>query len=158
MTHIKDAALDLALGLRELADRFSEGWHDGIKIDASDIMLLSQAADTIEQALLEQPEPVQEPVAWPCVIVAADFEQKTITLEMQSSYYKVRAGQYWLHTTPPAQTAVPLTDEEIVSAKFESYDFALNNGSTANKYVIEFARAIEAKLREKNAPTQGETK
>jgi len=46
-----DAVLDnreQAQELRELADRFSEGWHDGIKIDASDIMLLSQAASIIE--------------------------------------------------------------------------------------------------------------
>ena len=46
----KDEALDLALELRELADRFSEGWHDGIKINASDIMLLAVAASQIEQA------------------------------------------------------------------------------------------------------------
>ena len=35
--------------LRSLADRFSEGWHDGIKIDASDVVLLSNAANEIEQ-------------------------------------------------------------------------------------------------------------
>jgi hypothetical protein len=54
----KDEALDLALELRELADKFSEGWHDGIKIDASHIMLLSMAASQIEQA---RSAPVQEP-------------------------------------------------------------------------------------------------
>jgi hypothetical protein len=49
-------------------------------------------------------QPVQEPVAWPCVIAEADFEQDTITLKMQCSDYKVGAGQHWLHTTtPPAQ-------------------------------------------------------
>jgi hypothetical protein len=35
--------------LRELADRFSEGWHDGIKIDASDVILLTDAADQLER-------------------------------------------------------------------------------------------------------------
>lgn len=48
-----------------------------------------------------QPEPVKTD-AWPCLIAEADFEQNTITLEMQCSDYKVGAGQHWLHTTPPA--------------------------------------------------------
>lgn len=34
--------------LRQLADRFSEGWHDGIKIDASDVMLLSESANELD--------------------------------------------------------------------------------------------------------------
>ena len=42
----------LKLALEELAVRFSEGWHEGIKIDASDIMLLNEAAQA-----LAQPEP-----------------------------------------------------------------------------------------------------
>ena len=32
---------ELVLGLKELAVRFSEGWHEGIKIDALDIVLLN---------------------------------------------------------------------------------------------------------------------
>jgi hypothetical protein len=59
-----------------------------------------QSKKAAAQAKLAQP--VQEPVAWPCVIAEADFEQNTITLEMQCSDYKVGAGQHWLHTTPPA--------------------------------------------------------
>jgi NADH pyrophosphatase NudC (nudix superfamily) len=39
----------LKLALEELANRFSEGWHEGIKIDASDIMLLSEAAEALSQ-------------------------------------------------------------------------------------------------------------
>jgi hypothetical protein len=42
--------------LRQLAEKFSEGWHDGIKIDASDVMLLLNVA----AALAHQ----AEPVAW----------------------------------------------------------------------------------------------
>ena len=41
----------MRLALEALAVRFSEGWHEGIKIDASDIMLLNDAA----QALAVQP-------------------------------------------------------------------------------------------------------
>jgi hypothetical protein len=48
-----------------------------------------------------EPAPVQTD-AWPCLIAEADFEQNTVTLEMQCSDYKVGAGQHWLHTTPPA--------------------------------------------------------
>jgi hypothetical protein len=56
-------------------------------------------ATAIKEALAQ---PAQEPVAWPCLIAEADFEQNTITLEMQCSNYKVGAGQHWLYTTPPA--------------------------------------------------------
>jgi hypothetical protein len=41
----------MKFALEALAVKFSEGWHEGIKIDASDIMLLNDAA----QALAEQP-------------------------------------------------------------------------------------------------------
>lgn len=49
MTTLEQAAR-LALELRQLANKFSEGWHDGIKIDASDVMLLADAAAALEQA------------------------------------------------------------------------------------------------------------
>jgi len=45
----------LVLELEELAMRFSEGWHEGIKIDALDIVLLNEAAEALAQ-------PAQEPV------------------------------------------------------------------------------------------------
>lgn len=47
--------MQMAHELRELADRFSEGWHDGIKIDASDIVLLTDVANAIEQSLYTAP-------------------------------------------------------------------------------------------------------
>ena len=40
---------ELEMELEELAVRFSEGWHEGIKIDASDIMLLNKAAQALAQ-------------------------------------------------------------------------------------------------------------
>ena len=40
---------ELNLELERLADRFSEGWHEGIKIDASDIILLNEAAQALAQ-------------------------------------------------------------------------------------------------------------
>ena len=45
---------ELVLGLGELAVRFSEGWHEGIKIDALDIVLLNEAAEALAQPALER--------------------------------------------------------------------------------------------------------
>jgi hypothetical protein len=68
---------------------------------------LEEYCDTLAQ-------PVQEPVAWPCHIIEADFSERTITLGMECSDYKVSSDTHWLSTTPPAQrTWVGLTDEQI---------------------------------------------
>ena len=40
---------ELIKELGNLAIRFSEGWHEGIKIDASDIMLFNQIAEALAQ-------------------------------------------------------------------------------------------------------------
>lgn len=42
----------------------------------------------------------QQPVAWPCEAVTADFEENTITLEMRGTDWHVSAGEYLL--IPPA--------------------------------------------------------
>jgi len=73
-----------------------------------------QSKKTEAQDKLAQPAPVQEPVAWPCVIAEANFEQNTITLEMQCSDYKVRAGQHWLYTTLPAAQPAQEPVEDVV--------------------------------------------
>jgi hypothetical protein len=83
-------------------------------------------------------QPAQEPVAWPCVIAEANFEQNTITLEMQCTDYKVGARQHWLCTTPPQRPWVDLTDEEIS---------ALSKGHMTRNG---FARNVLAKSKEKN--------
>ena len=51
---------ELKMELEELAVRFSEGWHKGIKIDASDIMLLNEAAQALAQRKPLNWEPIQE--------------------------------------------------------------------------------------------------
>ena len=45
---------------------------------------------------------------------------------------------------------VALTDEEIEGAIDEGFAFGLDDGNVSNKYVIRYARAIEAMLKEKN--------
>ena len=61
------------------------------------------ALDEDGMYLVHHTQPEQETVAWPCVIAEANFEQNTITLEMQCSNYKVSAGKHWLSTTPPQE-------------------------------------------------------
>jgi hypothetical protein len=118
----------LKMALEELADRFSEGWHEGIKIDASDIMLLSEAAQALAQ-------PAQEP--WR--ESASDYERGVIDgrqKQAQSSVDKAvnRMAQ---------RTWVGLTDGVMC-------DIAIDHGLMSIDW-IDFARAIEAKLKERNA-------
>ena len=90
-----------------------------------------------------------KPVAWPCVIAEADFEKDTITLEMQCSDYMVRAGQHWLSTSPqPSKPWVSLTEEEAEDIWNRYCD---EMGKASINDAPDITRAIEAKLREKNA-------
>ena len=95
----------LKLGLEALAVRFSEGWHDGIKIDASDIMLLSNAAEALAQ-------PEQEPVGQLC--------EESYGRGQVMWFNKPVDGSY-VYTTPPQRTWIGLTDEEIEQGCKESW-------------------------------------
>jgi hypothetical protein len=118
---------ELKMELEELAVRFSEGWHEGIKIDASDIMLLNMAAQA-----LAQPEQEQEPVA----------HCKVRPLRGDESFPKVEID--WvnqpvpglLYTHPPQRK--PLTFSKLCDIEYE----------ITHKYgdfsILRFARAIEA--------------
>jgi hypothetical protein len=89
----KDKALKLALEALELLTDTEQTFG---ALDYGD-----NAITAIKEALAQ---PKQQPAAWPCVIAEANFEQNTITLEMQCSDYKVGAGQHWLYTTSPKET------------------------------------------------------
>jgi hypothetical protein len=93
-----------------------------------------QESDTITalRQLLEQPEPVQEPVG--------KWMGKCI--EWTENPYKFKKGQS-IYTTPPAQPAawVGLTDEQIL-AESEHW--------SPSAVFIEGAKWADAKLREKN--------
>ena len=110
--------------LGNLAIRFSEGWHEGIKIDASDIMLFNQIAEALAQ-------PEQKPVAhWSdcavhsepaypkgecdCggIVAVADYtalSDKYVALS--DKYVALKAQRTW----------VGLTDEEIAQGCKESW-------------------------------------
>lgn len=135
----KDEALEMAQELRALADRFSEGWHDGIKIDALDIELLADAAE----ALAEQPAQQQEPVACDCKLKADECDGRTATFhpfQVGASCTTRPCERTWT-PQPASKPWVGLTDEErgqAINANFGTGLWAM-------------AKDIEAKLREKNA-------
>jgi hypothetical protein len=70
--------------------------------------------------------------------IGLEFDRLKNELEMMHIAYN--AKKYW----------VGLTDEEIEGAIDEGFAFGLDDGNVSNKYVIRYARAIEAKLKEKN--------
>jgi hypothetical protein len=82
------------------------GWNDGYDAGLGVRQALDKKAENAKELGLDY-ESVQEPVAWPCEIEEADFEQDTITLKMLTSEYVVRAGKHWLSTTPPAAQPCP---------------------------------------------------
>ena len=149
----------LRMALEELADRFSEGWHEGIKIDASDIMLLSEAAQALAQpeqepdgiALTNIPHP--RGVSAPDDLNADALE--VVELELPDECEAVGwaddgvinwiAGKQFKHAsflypTPPQRTWVGLTGEELHQI-CNSLDYYGDR---------ELVQLIEAKLKQKN--------
>ena len=126
---MRDEALKLALEALEYPLNQS---HENFNVDMAE--LLSHRAIAAIKEVLAQPE--QEPVAWVCYGSASD-EKHTIDYQ-QEDIDAVPVGTM-LYTTPPQRK--PLTDEEIDGVmKSCIYDWGLR----------QFARAIEAKLKEKN--------
>ena len=78
--------------------------------------------------------PEQEPVAW----ISKDRSEVSIMV----SEYMMAQGFEPLYTAPPEREWVELTDEEIVELSKSHGTGIINDGH--------FARAIEARLREKN--------
>lgn len=106
----------------------------------------TEAADEIRQELIErykamQPAPVQEPVAWGII---ASNTGRICRVELDADEVEDHNPKHIvpLFTAPPQREWQGLTDEEITALK--------RNGE---RYISsqDFAKAIEAKLREKNA-------
>jgi hypothetical protein len=87
--------------------------------------------DKLEQALAV---PVQEPVAW------MDVDEKGAISGLRYWSEPDNRHEVALYTTLPQRTWVGLTDEEMKRACYEVFSY--------DPYTI--ARAIEAKLKEKN--------
>ena len=109
--------------LEKLAIRFSKGWHEGIKIDASDIMLFNQIAEALAQT--------QEPVAW---------------FRCQQGSRVYYDSKKWddcqpLYTHPPQRTWVGLTAEQMRECNMDG-DFMVDRETAKLN--------VQAKLKELN--------
>jgi hypothetical protein len=109
MTLIEAAKLALEALTQEKWFRIGLMEENDPKVEAA-IAALDAAIEAAEK---------REPVAWPCEIEEADFEQDTITLKMLTSQYVVRAGKHWLSTIPPAQPP-QRTEQEPVSQYYDT--------------------------------------
>lgn len=124
---------DLPKRLRDLADKFSEGWHDGIKIDATDIELLADAA-----AALTEPEQ-SEPIAW---MVTAEMQDGSLNTYPLAGRYKDakdacdRGEPVPLFAAPPRRE--PLAEKKILKL----VPFTLQH--ITDGVLVGFARALEA--------------
>ena len=99
--------------------------------------LCGPAITSLRQAIAELES--QEPVAW---LRTSGIGSPVVTNEMFNAYPEMRLNfQTPLYAHPPQRTWVGLTDEEITSVANNSHPL---NG------VRSFARAIEAKLKQKN--------
>lgn len=78
------------------------GWDNRRYMTPADYQIWCDRMRQFVQLASPQPAPVQqEPVAWPCVIKEADFEQNTVTLQMPNQNFWVSTGVYQL--SPPSQ-------------------------------------------------------
>ena len=124
LPYIGDAMSDL----RKAAERYVRpGTIVSVDVETTSILV-----DLLRQALAQ---PEQEPVGY-------------VTIETISSWAKVPSIKWFkkptegpLYTAPPKREWVGLTDEEI--------DVAVKSCNTVDTY--KYFRAIEAKLKEKNA-------
>jgi hypothetical protein len=97
--------------------------------------LLKQIRDDEREAALAQP--AQEPVAW--WIVSKTTGKKSV-ISQPNEWPDIYWEKHPLYTTPPQRIWVGLTEEEMKRTCYEVFSY--------DPYTV--ARAIEAKLREKN--------
>ena len=130
----KDTALRMAI---EVFDMYGNKMNSAFADEA-----YQACKDALEQPTAEQSSLVQEPSAWlyyhnrmvePLVL---EFEEPDTTKQFESDVTWKKP----LYTTPPSREWVGLSDDEVLRTLVLIQDFSN----------YKFARAIEAKLREKN--------
>ena len=128
---------DEALKLRTAAEKVVELCSERPLSLGKWFIDMSEACESLREALAEQPAQ-QEPVAWMEMVVA------NLVREGVNKHRARELAQHF-YTSPPAQrTWVGLTDEEAKKA------FAEHNCDISKDLAGILARAIEAKLKEKN--------
>lgn len=109
----------LPQALRELADKFSVGWHDGIKIDATDIVTLTDAAEIL--ATHEAGNAPQQAQGAPTCLDIADLQDRLVAVSQAVADQDDRAAQAMLSETlkllaapqaAPAPAPQALTERE----------------------------------------------
>jgi len=126
----KDEALRLAL---EALENSEYGDYDRKE--------LNKAITAIKATLEAKDEPADER---PCHVFNVTKTGSLTEWEPTTMVFALPDGKHALYTTPPQRTWVGLTDEEINSVRYK-------RDWTAPWTDTTFARAIEAKLKEKNA-------
>jgi hypothetical protein len=124
----KDEVLKMALEALELS---------AITVDSFDVQRKTyQAIMAVKEALAQ---PAQEPVAW------MDAEGDVLSANTVDG---TGLRNIPLYTTPPQRPWVKLTDEEVERIKLDGRDLEFVSMTALHR----FARDIQAKLKEKNAP------
>ena len=126
----KDEALRMAI---EVMERLHQP-------NGNSVQLAIQACkDALAQPTAEQSSLVQKPVAW----------MNDIAFSMDKELLGTRSRIVPLYTTPPSRKWVGLSDEEM-SEIFASIGWVEKDNNLKDLGFYDHARAIEAKLREKN--------
>ncbi len=129
-------AFQLGQNYWALADsEYSSHWKKADKAKADFEQLVE---DTLEEALAQ---PEQEPEIW------LDLEKLTAGGMAYATNFQSTTKQSKLYTTPPQRN--PLTDEQIKDVATACMWWVREQDILDD--AIEFARAIEAKLKEKNS-------
>ena len=115
---------------KDKALRMALRWITDVSTNNED-EVIQACKDALAQPTTEQSSLVQEPVAW----------MNDIAFSMDKELLGTRSRIVPLYTTPPSREWQSLSDVEIIY---------MYNEPSSDAEMIEFARAIEAKLREKN--------
>jgi hypothetical protein len=123
-----------------LANEFNPDW-DAMAVMVEEQQRMAKRIEELESAA----QPKQEPVAWRYTIGEGD--DYLVSTKKPNLFYGDGKGGFRvdngepLYTAPPQRKFIGLTDEEIEDACWTEVDQRLRS----------FTRAIEAKLKEKNA-------
>lgn len=104
----------------------------------------------ITEAALQQLTDVQQEIEQETVALKHKHEWFTTGVTEPGQYRCIHCGAWAKEIDPPRREWVGLTDEEVEGCIDESFEYALDRGNIPNRYVTRYARAIEAKLKEKN--------
>lgn len=134
--------------LENLIGKFNKGWHEGIEIDASDIMLLNDLMEALS-AITNAPTVEQDSKPFGIWHVGETEDESDFFLYKDSGDVW-EEGDIYLYTSPPKREWRGLSDEEINNLYYQSrndIEYIFQGYTTKEQY---FGRLLEAKLKELN--------